>query len=146
MIELATGIGEQPIHSVLAVDPGKTTGWAWFWMGELKRCGRLPSTRIGELPIAQLLVIEEPVIRRRHPRPNDILKLAVLAGEIAGRYTLVRKVKPEEWKRQLPKKVCWERAKSKLTMNEMRIVKLDATDHNVKDAIALGLWALGRFK
>ncbi len=140
----------------LAVDPGKKTGWALFRDSILVRCGTCPSGK--GLPDADTLVIEEPRIRRRHPRPEDIIQLAVLVGGIAAKYKHVRRIKPEVWKGQLPKDVCWRRAAAHLTQKELVCVCAagrisGATDswiglkldHNCRDAIALGLWALGRF-
>lgn len=142
--------------TLLAVDPGKTTGWALFRDSQLVACGKVTgaSAAVGNLPVADTLVIEEPRIRRRHPRPNDILQLAVLVGQIAAHYVQVRRVAPEEWKGQMPKDVCWKRANAKLTWQERTLVwpkgfKMLSTrklDHNIKDAIALGLSAIGRFK
>lgn len=128
---------------LLAVDPGRVTGWALFRDGFLVDCGKTPNGR--DLPPADEVVIERPVIRKRHPRPDDILKLAMLAAAIGERYTRAKVtfVKPEEWKGQLPKGVCWHRACKALAPDELDAAR--GTDHNTHDAIALGLSHLGRF-
>jgi hypothetical protein len=140
---------------VLAVDPGRTTGWALYRDALLIEFGKVPGARarLGALPVADRVVIERPVIRRNHPRPDDILKLALLAGEIAGHFDgdYVQFVTPEGWKGQLPKDVCWTRARGKLNRDELALLlpavqrREKKLDHNIADAIALGLWALGRF-
>ena len=130
---------------LIAIDPGATTGWALFRHRNLVGCGKVSGSRaaVGGLPIADEAVIERPVVRRGHPRADDLMKLGILAGQISAHYPHGRMVKPEEWKGQLPKDACWDRARRCLNADELSLVP---QDHNVRDAVALGLWALGRFK
>jgi hypothetical protein len=53
-------------------------------------------------------------------------------------------VLPNKWKGNLPKKICKDRCKAVLTPEELARVKTE--DHNVWDAIGIGLWYLGRLK
>lgn len=133
---------------LLAVDPGTTTGWALFEDTTLVRCGTTRGSALHMLPQADELVIEQPRMRRRHPRPDDVLKLAKLVGEIVARYPRNTCIAPETWKGQLPKDVCWARVLKCLWPGEMRITEapLGKLDHNAKDAIGIGLFHLGRFK
>lgn len=136
------------MNRLLAVDPGKRTGFALFESTTLVRCGTVKSSDLHMLPDADELVIEVPRSRRRHPRPNDVLDLALLAGKIVGRYPKsALTVAPEKWKGQLPKDVCWKRVRACLWPDELQIVDAPLTplDHNARDAIGIGLWHLGRF-
>jgi hypothetical protein len=145
--------------ALLAIDPGKTTGWALYCEKRLRLFGKLTDAQIlagglnRYLPPLVDIVIERPVFRRNHPRQENILTLAMLAGQIGAVYGLAwtRFVKPEEWKKQLPKGVCWTRALGRLVPEESALLHpaivrgAKKLDHNIADAIALGLWALGRF-
>lgn len=129
---------------LIAIDPGATTGWALFENGTLVRCGKVRRTQLHLLPEADELVIEQPRMRRRHPRPDDILKLAQLVGEIVARYPKNTCVPPERWKGQLKKDVCWRRVHRRLWVDELEVVS--RIDHNTQDAIGLGLHHLGRMQ
>jgi hypothetical protein len=144
---------------LLAIDPGKTTGWALYYEKRLHRFDKLTDAQIltgglhKYLPPLVDIVIERPVFRRNHPRQENILTLAMLAGQIGAVYGLERThyVKPEQWKKQLPKGVCWARALGRLDADERALLhpaivrSAKKLDHNIADAIAIGLWALGRF-
>jgi len=150
---------------LIAIDPGAKTGWALFQDSTLIRCGTVPSSRLHELPDADACVVEFPRARRRHPRPDDLLKLAAIAAECCARYSppvpiaawvgtvqtqpRPTKVFPETWKGQLPKDVCWKRVRACLWAQELAVVDaplgMGRFDHNARDAIGIGLWYLGRF-
>lgn len=82
--------------------------------------------------------------------PRDILDLTIVVG------ALMQAVKPwtkgilivyaGSWKGQVPPDICIDRAKNALTEDERAGVELPkaSIDHNVWDAIALGLWHEGR--
>ena len=128
----------------LAIDPGVHTGWALFGNDLLVACGS------GEPPldVGRRVVIELPQVYPNHPvPPNDLIALAFLAGRYAGvaNTAEVYTVSPHAWKGNLPKKVCADRAKGKLSLQELEV--LDACGvpkgelHNVLDAIGIGLVA-----
>ena len=80
---------------------------------------------------------------------NDLLDLAAVVGYFEGwfaaRGVQVRRIAPADWKGQVPKKIMTERIRSKITPLEVqRISELDYRNHNVIDAIGMGLWHLKR--
>jgi len=87
--------------------------------------------------------------RSRRVRLADLLELSAVAGALACRFD-ARGVTPSEWKGNAPKEVTAARAVNALTWAEVAKTELDLADvpaslrHNVWDAIAIGLWALGR--
>lgn len=146
---------------LLAIDPGTNVGWALFdktgvgvgVFGELISCG------LGGEPdgaaVVHEVVIEHPVIYPggRTKNPNDVLKVAINAGEWGGRFRHVaRYVKPQQWKGNVPKAVHQPRIWAKLTNTERKVFDdcLDTAKvpkskrHNVIDAIGIGLYAVGR--
>lgn len=148
---------------ILAFDPGNCTGVALLttWDG----CsGHLSKIEAGvfdfdrpNLPLADLVVIEKPVIYpggRGNGNPNDLITEALTAGEIKGmvrsRFVCDFKiVRPSDWKRQLSKDICWARVEKLLTEDEKaqlaHVYKMPkSVRHNVQDAIGIALWAAGR--
>lgn len=140
----------------LAIDPGTTTGWALFTSGDrrLAMCGLNQPEE--PAPITSV-TIERPRIypHGRTKNPNDVLSVAINAGEWAGRYKalgvpVVRYVEPATWKGQVPKDVHHARIWSRLSANEQEIVSVcgrgmpPSKRHNMLDAVGLGLWAVGR--
>jgi hypothetical protein len=98
------------------------------------------------------LVIEVPQKDARPARVSDLLDLAGVAGAVAARIWArhVDAPTPTRWKGSVPKNVVAERARGALRPGEhwIRIRDVDSLAgtirHNAWDAIALGLWALGR--
>lgn len=146
---------------LLTIDPSsnaKNIGWAIFENGVLKDCGKgSPSNHIG---ITQA-VIEHPVIypNGKTRNPNDIVKLAVAAGEQAGLLWAkgidVRYVEPRAWKYTLDKDTCCRRVYARLSTFEQAVALSyrpepsgpvrGGKDH-VLDAIGIGLNDLGRWR
>jgi hypothetical protein len=88
-----------------------------------------------------------PGVRRNDP--NDLMQLAAVVGAIVGAMPESEPVAffPQEWKRQVPKKVMTARIKKHLLADELpRVVSVGSLDHNTYDAVGLGLWHLGRMK
>jgi hypothetical protein len=55
-------------------------------------------------------------------------------------------LEPSEWKGQLDKEQTEQRARERLSKSEFAsFVSVGALDHNTWDAVALGLYELGRF-
>lgn len=146
---------------ILALDPGKTFGWALFDEAarRLVDCGvddhkspkREVSTiycpRNGELSV----LIEKPHKHGKVPL-EDIIALAIRAGELGGQFSPspVRYIEPVEWKGNLPKEISHARIWAKLTPAEQNLVAVAAKGmapskrHNMLDAIGIGLFGVGR--
>jgi hypothetical protein len=145
--------------NLIAIDPGKTTGWALFYKGPLYSAGVCSRDQFFKgLPLAgpsYSVVIENP---RWYPHDytdvNDLLDLAVLVGEIKQHYAIrdaaVELVWPRTWKGNAPKNMMTKRILSRLTPEELAVVpvrpRARTVDHNAADAIGLGLWKLGRLR
>lgn len=140
-----------------AIDPGNKTGWAIFGLTNfgyrLMTCAvslfdHLP--RIGYMNSPATTVIEIPQVYsvdRSKGDPNDLVGLAVKCGRLQERHSglgPVELVLPRAWKGQLPKEVCWNRALEVLYPEELS--RIEGRDHNMRDAISLGLWRTGRLK
>lgn len=139
------------IKSALSIDPGNTTGFARWKNGTLVAIGRTDRDGAIKLTGAECVIIEEPQMytgRRAKGRAEDIVQLAVLVGALCECFTShghqVVKVKPAGWKGQMPKSVCQKRIIGKLWPEELKIVD-GLKDHNVWDAIGIGLHLHGRF-
>lgn len=80
---------------------------------------------------------------------NDLIEVAVSVGALVGatgEHAKVSLVTPAEWKGQLPKDVHHARIAKQITSTMRACVEAypKHLQHNVLDAIALGLWALER--
>lgn len=151
--------------ALIAIDPGKVTGVAFFEGGQLQSAticsfeeclffieNVAPVTRLHP---AGDCVIEVPQVypgQQQKGDQNDLIDLAVTVGRYAEHATshrfVVTLVKPREWKGQLPKDVCWQRVSETLTAHERenvaRVPKSQA--HNMHDAIGLGTWFQKRWR
>lgn len=137
-------------------DPGNICGWAGFMNGALLECRSIKWGRFAPIETPWhgysndcdiATVIEKPQVynvARSKGDPNDLIDLAIKVGMLCAWYPNHELVLPREWKGQLPKDVCWNRALEVLTPSELSVIK--GSDHNMRDAIALGLWKLGRLK
>lgn len=142
---------------ILAIDPGTHTGWALFKDSLLVACG-LGDPRTSTAHVMRDItdvIIEHPVIYSggRTRNPNDVLKVAVNAGEWAGTYrqkALVRYVTPQAWKGSVPKDVHQPRILAKLAPKEAEVLEASlrrvakSKHNNVVDAVGLGLFHVGR--
>lgn len=129
----------------MSVDPGARTGVAVFEDGEL-RVVFASSKGIFTSTAVDVLVIEIPQIYRASKSrgdPNDLIKVAVLAGKIIGRINAPHTVEvhPATWKGQVPKNVHNARVLARLSPEER--AKVPAV-HDAIDAVGLGLWFLKR--
>lgn len=147
-------------HSGVAVWEGSTLIWAGVAIGEPRASVPKPirwqmmATHIKlTLPPGRPteLVFEFPEIyRRSKARPNDLMLLAGLCGYIVSTVDAEKTTLhlPKSWKGQLPKEVCVERVKSKLTAEELSRVVLPrgvSYAHNAFDGIGIGLYSVKRF-
>ncbi len=150
---------------LLAIDPGQTSGWALFASAlsgftspRLLACGlNDPSTCRWHVPSAlSRVVVERPRIYPggRTKNPNDVLSVALNAGEWGGRYKQqgcsVEYVEPSGWKGQTKKEIQHARDWARLLEDEQTLVSQSlkgipaSKRHNALDAIGIGLWAVGR--
>lgn len=148
-------------RGVIGIDPGAVTGWSSFWEAELISAGTIKRGKLEELPVPEMLpgviVIEKPVV---YPTglgkgdPNELIDLALWAGEIAG-WLRARApgvdivfVAPRRWKGTVPKHISNERTLDALEGSERlklpRRPRAKDFDHNMLDAVGIGLWQLER--
>jgi hypothetical protein len=142
---------------ILSIDPGANSGFALFENHILVACGK-SSPCLEDVTEA---IIERPVIypNGRTANPNDIVKLAVTAGEMAGLLLAngisVRYVEPRAWKGTLDKDTCCRRAWGRLSAAEQQVAakfrpeptgKVKGGKDHVLDAIGIGLFAVGRWR
>lgn len=140
---------------LLAIDPGEDSGWALFDGKVLRLCG------LGKPPkpvVAFRVVIEKPRIypgAKKKARDADIITLAVRAGEWGGRYEATAQsilyVEPAKWKGgPISKRFHQPRIRKKLEGEERGRLEegirglAEGLQHNVIDAVGIGLWAVGR--
>jgi hypothetical protein len=147
----------------IAIDPGKRTGWAEFHDSVLKNANAMHSSSMLASPpmppqdpwAVRTVVIELPQVYpfgQGKGDPNQLITLAVIVGDLRGFYRrqgcIVQLVKPRTWKGTVPKKIHNERVLRKLSSEELDILpkrpRAKDYDHNMVDAIGLGLWALQR--
>ncbi len=152
----------------LAIDPGISTGWAFF--GEdlkVVACGAgatVPDghTTGGLTRYPLVMVIERPKIypaRNMKGDPNDIVTLALQVGGYMYQFgtfghATVKTIYPHEWKQQVPKDIHHPRIWRKLNIQEQAIVDQAGRGLNKKalgdmfDAIGIGQYAaeMGMFK
>lgn len=144
---------------LLAIDPGNCSGWAIFTSERrLLACGLLdPSVCRWHVPSAiSKVVIERPRIYPggRTKNPNDVLSVAINAGEWGGRYAhqgcAIEYVEPAKWKGQVKKEIQHARDWARLSPDEQAIVTqagkgmAASKRHNMLDAIGIGIFAVGR--
>jgi hypothetical protein len=149
---------------ILCIDPSASPariGWAIFDGRALVACGKQSPPSAWLTDIAEA-IIERPVIypHGRTPNPNDIVKLAVAVGELAGVLAAsglsVRYVEPRAWKGTLDKDTCCRRAWGRLRPEErytaapfeppLAPAKVQGGRDHVLDAVGIGLHALGRWR
>lgn len=137
-----------------AIDPGvHKSGVALFNDGLLMYAGW------HEHAGSELLALTNDIVRVEMPRIypgsgqrkgdlNDLLDLAAVVGYWEDRLRGsqdVKRVFPATWKGQVPKKIMNARVMAKLSEREAHTIRhVGAKDHNIIDAIGIGLWALGR--
>lgn len=113
------------------------------------KVGRAVAAWLGETPYGLALWVElAQAYERRTATHANVTRLRRTATEVyravaAGRADVTRhEVAPFAWKGQVPKHVHHARIERVLAPAERRLAR--GLDHNVWDAIALGLFAVGR--
>lgn len=140
--------------SLLAIDPGvKRHGWGFFLDGALVACGKSPSLSLVVGAALDELVIELPqaygLRGGKGEDKNDLIALAFEAGRVAGLLNpkTLHVTSPSNWKAQVPKEIVHNRCRRVLSPAEAGLLEGPngrGFDHNVWDAVALGLWHLKR--
>jgi hypothetical protein len=144
---------------LVAIDPGKrSTGYAIFEGGFLVDCGVLSGKKAALLRVADApLVIECPKVypmrnNTKKASPNQLIVLAVLVGEIKALYQKfgTSVIFPQDWKGSVPKHVSHSRVRKVLSLQERKLLDqllegiARTRQHDVLDAVGIGLWKLGR--
>lgn len=159
------------MSTLIAVDPGtRFTSVAVFEDRRLARVNafksELPSLpdRINNMVTScadwldrwpDTVLVEVPrVYPDQHKKvdPEDLISLSLVAGAFLVLGDKSKMVRPSEWKGQMPKEVCQRRIEKILTLEELRISQWVVgqfppdLQHNLWDAIGIGLYGVGRFK
>jgi len=147
------------MRTVLGIDPGRVTGWARFFDGQLIEAGaRVDEDVLADPPEIQIgpaaVVIEVPRIYPHGGKgdPNQLLDLAITVGDLRGYYVRrgaeVHLVTPRRWKGTVPKAIHNARVLSALTPEEFarlpRRPRARGFDHNMVDGVGLALWYLDK--
>lgn len=131
--------------SVLCIDPGKRTGWALIVDGAIVSSGTVSSDCLGDLPAADAALVEMPRVYVDQTKwkgdPQQIVRLAAIAGECAARYPFAAYVEPREWRGMIPESVLLQRITRSLRAGE----KLGASVH-ARDAQGMALWLMRRMQ
>jgi hypothetical protein len=148
---------------LIAIDPGKAgLGWAAFEGGRLIETGLIANGSLSEAfrVLKEVClkhrpgdaVIEIPQVyqqRLQKGDPNDLITVAVIAGIAAAAFLPYgiepQLVRPHKWKGSRPKAVDNQYTLSLLDEDEKsKLVKVSGKQHNVLDAVGIGLWRVGR--
>lgn len=151
------------MQNILAIDPGRDTGWAIIEGGELKACG----LGTPPAPDGRHVVIERPQVYRGRSSPgdpNDLITLAIQVGRYTERATTegaatVEHVLPHNWKGSMDADICCHRVANALDEKERALLYsvlaplarkpmtveflTSGKRHNVIDAVGLGIWSVG---
>lgn len=134
------------IISMLAIDPGAHTGWAYFHDGVLLDAGVTTPDKQPLHPIPDLVVIECPARIYDHATAASIIKLARVTGRYEERYcnAPIELVEPRTWKGTIDGDIMVNRIKAAFTPHEAAVAARfkGGYAHNMVDAIGLGKWSL----
>jgi hypothetical protein len=133
---------------MITIDPGVHGSGFAFWDNN-----QLYDVRYGTLagaPVDHMVVIEMPQVypgSKMRGNPNDLIRLAFAAGRLVGDAPC-ETVLPRQWKGTIKKEVMLRRILSKLTDEELAMLKSlklpKSKEKECIDAIGIGLWKLGR--
>ena len=153
---------------LLAIDPGKDTGWAIVRDGKLFACGLGDArTLAGTRPFTKLVIERPQVYRGRTSKgdPNDLITLAIQVGRYLQAFAATglegEEIIPHTWKGTVDPDVLCRRVYASLDDAERAVLlpvleplarKSVAEDltggrrHNVIDAVGLAKWSLKRVR
>lgn len=149
---------ENPRH-ILAIDPGKAAGGAFFIDGQLKWAALIDADAPESEPYAMLqhlrglagvcTLVEIPIAymgARSKVDPNNLITTAFRAGKLAGDFS--ETIKPVTWKGNVPDHVIYKRIYAALAPDEANVLpRIGASRmHNVLDAVGIGLHRLQRLR
>lgn len=137
---------------LIAVDPGNTSGVAFFHFGKLAQAGVHDGNTLSLWGYGGELAIEIPRIYpggKGKGDPNDILNLAVMAGKILGTHDnqdAVTRYAPQAWKAQVDPDIMCTRVLGFLSEAERGYIAIlpESIRHNAIDAVGIGLFHLKR--
>lgn len=158
---------------LVCFDPGQTVGVSVWIKQKLVFCGYgkidkyldqkniLNNVYSGDLA-GGTLIVERPMSyslkgKRMLVNPNDLLQTDFRAGLLSGYYLgmgmdLEEIRPPSLWKGQVPDDVILERVLEKTSDKERELIgeaksaRAKKLDHNMVDAIGMGLWRLNRWR
>lgn len=151
-------------ETLVSLDPGKNLAWAFYSGQELRDCGIIRDAfdhqkLVADFPLfvsGTTFIAEKPQVyqgRKQVGDPNDLIDLAVQVGVMIGArpWSKTILVRPRTWKGTVPKEITRHRVLEALGSAEK--FALDAgrvgpasIHHNLYDAVAIGLWHLGRYR
>ena len=147
---------------LVAIDPGaKHLGWARFVDGVLSTCGlskaSMPGAHAdnvceGSKHDRPDVVIVEQMSPRDLPNEADLLRVTETGCYVAGTLqpSTFRLVPARTWKGSVPKDIHHRRVRAKLSPVELARLErglegvAPRLQHNVLDAVGIGLYAVGR--
>lgn len=131
---------------LIAIDPGRRIGYAVACGGRLVDVGT--TSDVDKLPPASIAVVEQPrvypTVSKWKGDPQDLVRLATMAGEIATRYPLWWYVEPREWMCGSPPDHVL-RARTTQAIRGSDAIPLRMSAH-AWDAVGLLFFSLGRFR
>jgi len=143
---------------LLTIDPGtKAMGWALWEHSQMVDCGLARGKswteavmQMPKISVSNLAIEDQQIYRTSQIDAHALLAVARVVGAVIAYYSFCphRLVKPSKWKGQLPKNICGARTLSKLSSEEKALIGKAGCprylEHNLLDAIGIGLWATGR--
>ncbi len=143
---------------MMSVDPGtKATGWAIWDRNAMVLCGLARGKNwihtVREVPkmqVERLWLEDQQIYRNSNVDAHSLLAVSRVVGALAFHVPAdqVELVRPAAWKGQVPKDVCNRRTHARLTPAEKVLLELakcpKSLEHNLMDAIGIGLWAVKR--
>lgn len=153
-IEVKTPPGREWDFHFASIDPDlDAPGIAWWYKGRLIAAG---TSQAAHGVLVDAVVMEQMVYmpRVRKSVPEDLINVgtagAYVAGQISKSGAILRLAKPIHWKGNVPKDVHHKRIRKYMTLDELAVMEdavaraPNACALEIRDAVALGLWVLGR--
>ena len=135
---------------ILAIDSGKTTGWALFVDKVLVGNGHCLFSDVPLQDDVDLVVVETPVYypaERRVGSAKSLIAQSYCAGVAVGAYYSTRvevlEITAQIWKGTTDKDISHDRIVRLLSEEELKVLK---KDKNARDAAGIGLWKVGRYR
>jgi hypothetical protein len=135
---------------LIAIDPGvQKCGVAAFDDGKLVRANWIPGHSLWAVFLkadwnAALAIERMQVYKVSKGDPNDLILVSEMVGYLTAGFTVTSFYKPRTWKGQVPKTVIQKRVSKALDEAEFKVLMPWFNNHNVVDAVGIGLFHLGR--